>query len=53
MCISRVELPDSNYTLVPKVERKEGMHYVVVDQNLDQSIEEPKVNLLTKASTRA
>jgi hypothetical protein len=44
----RVDLPDSSYTLMPEG-RDEGadgdVHYVVVEQHLDQSPEGPKANL--------
>jgi hypothetical protein len=43
----RVEIPDGSHTLVP--EGDEGadgdVHYVAVEQDLDQSPEGPKANL--------
>jgi hypothetical protein len=45
MYISRVELPDGNYTLVLEggEEGADGdVHYMTVDQDLDQSLEKPK-----------
>jgi hypothetical protein len=42
MCIVRVEVPDSSYTLVP-ADEDEGaggdMHYMIVEQDPDQSPE--------------
>ena len=56
MCIPRVELPDGNYTLVPKV-REEGtdgdVHYVEVNQDLDQSLEEPKARFADEGKHRS
>ena len=43
----RVELPDGSYTLIPEVgaEGADGdVHNVEVNQDLDQSPEEPKAN---------
>jgi hypothetical protein len=44
----RVDLPDSSYALLPKGgdEGADGdVHYVAVEQDLDQSLEGPKANL--------
>jgi hypothetical protein len=44
----RVDIPDSSYTLVPEGgdEGVDGdVHYVAVEQDLDQSPEGPKANL--------
>jgi hypothetical protein len=44
----RVDLPDGSYTLVPEGgdEGADGdVHYVVVEQDLDQSPRGPKANL--------
>jgi hypothetical protein len=46
-CASRVELLDGSYTLVPKCAEEGadgGMNYVEVNQNLDQSPEEPNAS---------
>jgi hypothetical protein len=48
MCISCVKLPDGNYMLVPEGGEEVAdrfVHYVAVDQDLDQSLEGPKANL--------
>jgi hypothetical protein len=51
----RVDLPDGSYTLVPEGE-DEGtdgdMHYVVVEQDPDQSPEGPKANLANEGKPR-
>jgi hypothetical protein len=42
ICILRVEVPDSSYTLVPTDEYEGAggdVHYVSVDQDSDQSLE--------------
>jgi hypothetical protein len=51
----RVDLPDGSYTLVPEG-ADEGadrdVHYVAVDQGLDQSLEGPKANLADEGKPR-
>jgi hypothetical protein len=40
-----MEIPDGSYTLVPEGGDKKAdgdVHYVIIDQDLDQSLEEPK-----------
>jgi hypothetical protein len=47
----RVDLPDGNYTCVPKRGDRgvdTEMHDVAVEQDLDQSPEGPKANLASK-----
>jgi hypothetical protein len=49
----RVDLPDGSYTLVPEGgdEGADGdMHYVVVEQDLDQTPEVPNASIAMKAS---
>jgi hypothetical protein len=49
----RVDLPDGSHTLVPEGgdEGADGdVHYVAVEQDLDQSPEGPRPTLLAKAS---
>jgi hypothetical protein len=46
-----VDLPDGSYTHVPEggdggADR--GMHYVAVEQDLDQSLEGPNANLVSE-----
>jgi hypothetical protein len=44
----RVEIPDSSHTLVSEGGDEEadgGVHYVTVDQDMDQSLEGPKAQL--------
>jgi hypothetical protein len=54
MC-PRVDLPDSSYTLVPEG-GDEGadrdLHYVAVEQDLDQHLEGPKANLANEGKPR-
>jgi hypothetical protein len=51
----RVDLPDGSYTLVLEG-RDEGVngdvHYVVVEQDLDQSLEGPKANIANEGKPR-
>jgi hypothetical protein len=52
----RVDFPDGSYTLVPEGgdEGVDGdVYYVVVEQDLDQSLEGPRPTLPTKASPRS
>jgi hypothetical protein len=51
----RVDLPDSSHTLVPEGgdEGADGdVHYIVVEQGLDQSPEGPKDNLANEGKPR-
>jgi hypothetical protein len=51
----RVDLPDGSYTLVPEggEEGADGdVHYVAVEQKLDQSPEGPKANLANEGKPR-
>jgi hypothetical protein len=50
-----VDLPDDSYTLVPEGGDEEvdgDVHYVVVEQDLDQSPEGPKANLANEGKSR-
>jgi hypothetical protein len=51
----RVEVPDGSYTLVP-ADEDEGaggsMHYVTVEQDLDQSPERPKASFANEDKPR-
>ena len=52
----RVELPDGSYTLMPEAEEEGAdgdVHYVEVNQDLDQSPEEPKANLTDEGKHRS
>jgi hypothetical protein len=52
----RVNFPDGSYTLGPEGgdEGADGdVYYVVVEQDLDQSLEGPRPTLPTKASPRS
>ena len=56
MCIPHVELPDGNYTLVPEVgeEGTDGdVHYVEVNQDLDQNPEELKASFADEGKHRS
>jgi hypothetical protein len=56
LCIARVELSGGNYTLVLEggEEGDDGnVHYVAIDQDLNQSSKEIKASLVTKESPRA
>jgi hypothetical protein len=47
ICIPRLEVPDGSYTLVPAAEDEEAggdVHYVTVEQGLDQSPEGPNAS---------
>ena len=51
----RVDLPDGSRTLVPEGgdEGADGdVHYVAVEQDLDQSLEGPKANLASEGKPR-
>jgi hypothetical protein len=51
----RVDLPDGSYTLVLEGGDEgadEDMHYVAVEQDLDQSLEGPKANLVNEGKPR-
>jgi hypothetical protein len=51
----RVDLPDGSYTLVPADEDKGGggdVHYVAVEQDLDQSPEGPMASFANEGKPR-
>ena len=51
-----IELPDGSYTLVPDGEDEgadAGVHYVTVEQDQDQSLEEPKASFAEEGKPRS
>jgi hypothetical protein len=54
ICILRVEVPDGSYTLVPADEDDGAgdVHYVTVEQDLDQSPEGPNARFANEGKPR-